>query len=66
MPAKIIFRDKEFDIRPGKTLQFVLVRLEIQPEAVLATKNGEMITEDIIIKDGDVIKLIPVISGGRR
>jgi sulfur carrier protein ThiS len=31
---------------------------------VIATKNGEMILEDEILKEEDVIKLIAVISGG--
>ena len=34
------------------------------PEAVIATRNGEMITEDEILKNGDVVKLVAVISGG--
>lgn len=64
MTAKIILRDKEYEVRPGKTLYFTLNQIDIQPEAVIATLHGEMVTDDLIIKDGDVIKLIPVISGG--
>jgi len=41
-----------------------LKKSNIVPEAVIATRNGEMITEDEILKDGDVIKLVAVISGG--
>jgi len=31
---------------------------------VLATREGEMILEDEILKDGQTVKLISVISGG--
>jgi len=34
------------------------------PESVIATRDGEMITDDEILRSGDVIKLIAVISGG--
>jgi sulfur carrier protein ThiS len=41
-----------------------LKKNNIVPEAVIATRDGEMITDDEILRDGDVVKLIAVISGG--
>ncbi|MFZ5855466.1 MAG: MoaD/ThiS family protein [Chloroflexota bacterium] len=64
MTVKLILRDKEYEIRPGMTLLSSLEKINILPEAVLATRNGEMILEDEILKDGEVIKLVAVISGG--
>lgn len=64
MTVKLILRDKEFEVRPGMTLLSSLEKISILPEAVLATRNGEMILEDEILKDGEVIKLVAVISGG--
>jgi sulfur carrier protein len=64
MTVKLILRDKEFEVRPGMTLLSSLEKIRVLPEAVLATRNGEMILEDEILKDGDVIKLVAVISGG--
>ena len=52
----IIIRGKIFEIRPGMTLLSSLLKLDILPETVLATRNGEMITEDEILKDGDSIE----------
>lgn len=46
------------------TLRQSLFKINQQPESVLATREGEMITEEEILKDGDVVKLIAVISGG--
>ena len=62
--VKLILRDKEYQIKPGMTLLSALHKSDIVPESVIATRDGEMILEDEILKDGDVIKLIVVISGG--
>ena len=60
----IIYKGKEFPVRPNSQLLSVLKRLEIVSETVLATRNGELIPEDVHIQEGDVIKLINIISGG--
>ncbi len=64
MMVKIILRDKEFEVRSGMTLQSALEKINVLPESVIATRQGEMIVEDEILKEGDVIKLVAVISGG--
>lgn len=62
--VKLILREKEYEVKPGMTLLSALQKSEIMPESVIATRDGEMILEDEILKDGEVIKLIAVISGG--
>ena len=64
MVAKLILRDKEYEVRPGMALVDALKKNNIVPESVIATRDGEMITDDEILRSGDVIKLIAVISGG--
>jgi sulfur carrier protein len=64
MTAKLVLRDKEYEVRAGMTLLDALKKCNIVPEAVIATRDGEMIIDDEILRDGDVIKLIAVISGG--
>ena len=64
MAVKLILRGKEYEVRPGMTLRDCLEKIEVSPEAVLATREGELITDDEILKDGEVIKLVAVISGG--
>ena len=66
MTAKLILRDKEYEVRPGMTLLDALKKSNIVPESVIATREGEMITEDEVLRYGDVVKLISVISGGSR
>jgi sulfur carrier protein ThiS len=60
----VILRKKVFEIRSGSTLLSALLKLGILPETVLATRNGEMLTEDEILLEDDAINLIEVISGG--
>lgn len=64
MTAKIILRYHEFEIKHGMTVRKALQKLSIEPDSVLATRNGELLTDDEILKENDVIKLVPVISGG--
>lgn len=64
MSVKLILRAQEYEVKPGMTLRHSLLKINQQPEAILATRDGEMITEDEILHEGDVIKLVAVISGG--
>lgn len=62
--VKLILRDKEYEVKAGMTLLSALKKCNIVPESVIATRDGEMILDDEILKDGDVVKLVAVISGG--
>ena len=64
MTVKLILRNDEYEAKAGMTLRHTLQKIGVQPEAVLATRAGEMITEDEILHAGETIKLIAVISGG--
>jgi sulfur carrier protein len=64
MTAKLVLRNKEYEVRAGMTLLDALKKSNIVPESVIATRQGEMILDDEILKEGDVVKLIAVISGG--
>ena len=66
MAVKLILRDKEYEVKPGMTLLDALKKSNIVPESVIATRNGEMITDDEVLRSGDVVKLIAVISGGSK
>lgn len=64
MPVSIMLRDKEYEVRAGMTARDALKKIDILPESVLITRNGELITEDEILKEDEKIRLIAVISGG--
>ncbi len=62
--VKLTFRGQEFQI-PGKiTLRKALEKCELNPHMVLAVRQGKLITDDVLLNDGDEIRLVAVISGG--
>ena len=60
----IVLREQHFEVRAGMTLLDALKKCEVLPESVIAVREGELILEDEILKDGDRVKLVAVISGG--
>jgi sulfur carrier protein ThiS len=64
MATKLLLRDKEYEVRPGITLLRALKELNIPAQSVIAARGDELILEDEILKDEEIITLIPVISGG--
>ena len=64
MTVKLILREQEYEVKAGMTLLASLQKINILPESVIATRDGELILDDEILRSGEVIKLISVISGG--
>ena len=64
MSAKMIYRDREFEVRAGMTVRQAILKCKLQPETVLPVCNGELVTDDYHLKVGDKLKLVAVISGG--
>jgi sulfur carrier protein ThiS len=60
----LVLRKQEYQVRPGMALLDALKKCGILPGSVIATRAGELITEDEILKDGEIIQLIAAISGG--
>jgi len=64
--ALLILRDKQIEVPSRMTLRAALLKVGLQPDAYLAIRDGEMITDDELLHDNDQIKLIAVISGGNQ
>ena len=64
MIAKLILRNKVYEVKAGMALVDALKKNDIVPESVIATRDGDLLTDDEILRPGDEIKLIAVISGG--
>lgn len=64
MKAKLILRDEEYEVRAGQTIRDAILKCGLTPEAVLPVREGELLTDDNILQEGDVIRLVAVISGG--
>ena len=61
---KIIYRDREWNLRGGMTVRDAILKVGLDPEAVLALRDGKLINEETITRDDEVITLVAVVSGG--
>jgi sulfur carrier protein len=48
----------------GNTIKDLLNMLNLDSSRFIIVKNGEIVTEDDIINDGDYIKILDSVSGG--
>lgn len=63
--VNIIYRDKKWDVKAGSTVRDVILKAGLNPEGVLAVRDGKLINEATLTEDGDTIKLVAVVSGGQ-
>jgi sulfur carrier protein ThiS len=61
---KLKYRKQEWELDGKYTLRKAIEQVGLNPEAVLAVRDGELITEDTRLRDGDEVRLVAVISGG--
>ncbi len=64
MPIILILRKKEFSLEGTLTVREALEKLDLSPETHLVVRDGELLNEREPLKNGDRVKLVPVISGG--
>ncbi len=66
MSVKVILHNKEqlIENTTNLTVNKVFKQFGLLPETHLCVRSGELLTEKDILKNGDVIRLVPVISGG--
>ena len=60
----VIHRDKTWQVAAGSTIRHIVEKAGINPESVLAMKDGKLINDATLTQDGDTIRLIAVVSGG--
>ena len=46
------------------TVRAAIIKCELNPDTTLATRNGALITDEVLLRPGEQIKLIATISGG--
>jgi thiamine biosynthesis protein ThiS len=61
---QITFRNKRFEVKENVTARDALKKIGVDPESVLVTVNGKLVTDDIVLRAGDQVKLVAVVSGG--
>ncbi len=62
--VKVSYRDKTWETKPGSTVRHIILQAGLNPESVLAVRNGKLINEETLTQEGDEIKLVAVVSGG--
>ena len=63
---KVVLRNprREVELDGVRRVSDLFKRLELVSESYLAIRQGELLTTEETVDDGDVIELRPVISGG--
>ena len=61
---KIVHRNQVWELKGRRRVRDAIKEVGLIPHAVLAVRDGKLLTEDAVIKDDDEVKLIAVISGG--
>ena len=64
--VQITYRDKQYETKPNITARDAIKKIGLDPEAVLVIVNGKLMTDDVVLREGDTIKLVAVVSGGVR
>jgi sulfur carrier protein len=60
----LTFRGKENFLQGPLTVQQALKRMGLNSESYLVVRDGEIITEDLVLKNGEKVRIVAVISGG--
>lgn len=65
---KVLLRNprREIEIEGPITIDNLLRRFDLEREAVLVIRNGELVPGDETLADDDSVEIRPVISGGER
>jgi sulfur carrier protein ThiS len=62
--SMIQVRGKRHEMRAGIPVRKAMKILHLMPDSHLIIRRGELITDDEVLQPGDLIELLPVISGG--
>ncbi len=64
MPVTVVYRNKEIQVKNNITVLQMLKELGFSPESHLVVRQGVLLNERDRLKEGDMVKLVPAISGG--
>jgi sulfur carrier protein ThiS len=62
--VKVTYRDRAWEVKPGSTVRHIIEQADLNPESILAVRNGQLINDATLTEEGDTIKLVSVVSGG--
>lgn len=62
--VRVVFRNRNWEVKPGSTIRHIIEASDLNPESILALRDGKLINDATLTEDGDTIKLVSVVSGG--
>ncbi len=57
-------KEKKVNIEDSSSIDDLLKKLGINRETVLTSRNGVISLEEEVLEEGDIVEIIPAISGG--
>lgn len=63
--VNVIYRDKNWQVQAGSTVRHIIEASGLNPESILALRDGKLINDATLTREGDTIKLVAVVSGGQ-
>ena len=60
----VIYRNKTWEVTAGSTIRHIVEKAGINPETVLALREGKLVNDATLTQNGDTIRLVAVVSGG--
>jgi sulfur carrier protein ThiS len=63
--VNVIYRDKTWQVQAGSTVRHIIEASGLNPESILALRDGKLINDATLTREGDTIKLVAVVSGGQ-
>jgi sulfur carrier protein len=64
--VKLVPENREVETRGNRSAAAILKELGLAARGHLVVRDGQLITEDEIIREGEIITVISAISGGKR
>lgn len=65
MPVILILRKQEYQLEGTITVKAALNKLNLSPQSHLVIRDGEILTENDSLRNGEKVKIIAAISGGQ-
>ncbi|MFZ0927554.1 MAG: MoaD/ThiS family protein [Syntrophobacteraceae bacterium] len=62
--VKVIFKNVEWQIPGNITVRKLMTDLGLNPQSVLAVRDGKLVNNETRLGDQGEVKLISVVSGG--
>ncbi len=62
MPVR--YRESIHAVPSRTTVRQIIRRLDVNPETVLVVRDGNLLTDDMVVEPSDDIVVVDVVSGG--